>query len=151
MILAKIYLDNTPKGRALVIEASRNEGKNSIYLSLAKKIYDKSGRLRYTESHTTIVGRDSVAISPEAKAALLACLDTAIPSDVCDIMIKDEETAEYGTHDPASFAFLPQETDPATRVFNLDTPIVIKIRGNIRLLDTLPLIDNDTLRHLALN
>ena len=63
MILAKIYLDHD----LLIFESAPNEDKNGIYLSLAKNVYDKSGRLRLTEPHTRINGIQNLPSAPRQR------------------------------------------------------------------------------------
>lgn len=116
MILAKIYLDRD----LLIFESAPNEDKNGIYLSLAKNIYDKSGRLRLTEPHTRINGIQNVAISPEAKAILKSRLADRQAFDVDgtgygDFSFSGVFRASYGDRDSGYFAFRPDSMDAPTK------------------------------------
>ena len=111
MIYAKIYIDREESGRPLLVfEAAKREDRNEIYLSHAKNVYDKQGRLRFSSPRTCIYGACLVAISPEAKAVFAARLaDRASYSfsrDGGDFELRgchdDESGFKYGM-----FAFLP--------------------------------------------
>ena len=110
MIYAKIYLDTDTANRPiLVIETA---GKESLYLSFAKEIYDKSGRLRYTETHTTVSYAGNIAVSPEAKAFFLSRLSdnkthTAVSDQACDFKFIGSERTSYGDFSAGYVAFLP--------------------------------------------
>ena len=113
MIYGKIYLDEDENGAALLVfEAAKREDRNEIYLSHAKNVYDKSGRLRFSSPLTCIYGAPLVAIGHRAKAVLAARLADASSYDLS----REGGDLEFrGRHDDDSgfkygmFAFRPDE------------------------------------------
>ena len=108
MIYGKIYLDEDENGAALLVfEAAKQEDRNEIYLSHAKNVYDKSGRLRFSSPLTCIYGAPLVAIGHRAKAVLAARLADASSYDLS----REGGDLEFrGRHDDDR---IPSFLDPA--------------------------------------
>lgn len=154
MIYTKIYLDEFDGEVALIIETSQKE--DGIYCYHAKKLYDKSGRLRFHDPHTTS-SLGVVAISPEAKAFFAARLDdpaccqtTTEPGDFS--LVADERTS-YGGRERGYFAFRPDsETFPFCRVLKASECFLLGINGGFSksALDEMHEANNEFLKHLDL-
>lgn len=154
MIYTKLYLDELDGEAALIIEASQKE--DGIYCYHAKKLYDKSGRLRFYDPHTTI-SLAGVAISPEAKAFFAARLDDP---DYCqtttesgDFSLVADERTSYGGRERGYFAFRPDsETFPFRRVLTASERFLLGINGGFSksALDEMYEVNNEALKHLDL-
>lgn len=158
MINLKIYLDTDPvKGEVIIFEAA---GKESTHLSLAKNIYDKSGKLRYVDHLTTVFYAGNIAISPEAKSAFMARLDDKDSFDVIrygcgDFQMFGCKRETYGGFDPGRFCFRPDEGEhyPRRRTLGINEHFVISIEGGISLtvFDYMTEADNELLKSLDLS
>lgn len=108
MICIKIYARDDG---ALVFDSAPDEGRG-IYLSLAKRIVSREGRVRLYEPMTAAFGLSLVAISPEARAILAerladtASYDTSTAEGDLEILPPEEVEGGYKN---GYFAFKPTE------------------------------------------
>jgi len=158
MINLKIYLDTDPvKGEVIIFEAA---GKESTHLSLAKNIYDKSGRLRYAEPLTTVIYAGNIAISPEARAAFMARFNDKTSYDVIrygdgDFQMSGCQRETHGGFDPGRFAFRPDEGEhyPRRRSLGINERFVLSVDGGLSfsVFDYMTEADNELLKNLDLS
>lgn len=154
MIYAKIYLDT--ERESLIFEAAGKD--DGIYLSHAKKIYDRAGRLRFVEEHTRVQSVKNVAISPEAKAALLALMNNPtlckhVRYDDGDLQLVPGSRESYGGYDPGYFAFRPSDPEtPTLRIQGLNEPFALGVENGIdqKSFDDMQEKDNEFLKALDL-
>ena len=155
MIYTKIYL--SALADTLVIEAAGRE--DGIYLSHAKQIFDRSGRLRFTEKATRVMSAENIAISPEARAFF----KTLIESDDCtvspnandaDLQAAPPLRESYGGFDPGYFAFIPTDlARPTLRTLAKNEPFTLscdKITF-MKVLDTMQTVNGGRLATLDLS
>ena len=159
MIYAKIYIDYEENGRrSLVFEAAKREDRNELYLSHAKNVYDRQGRLRFSSPRTCIYGARLVAISPEAKALFRARLADRASYDLS----RDGGEFELrGCHDDDSghkygmFAFLPEADGDGKTKKILQEDARFSVFDGVEfapdILDQMTLCDNERLRALVLD
>ena len=159
MIYAKIYTDREENGRPLLVfEAAKREDRNELYLSHAKNVYDKQGRLRFSSPRTCVFGACLVAISPEAKALFGARLADRAS---CSLSRDGGDFELRGCHDDDSgykngmFAFLPDgDGDGKTKRVLRDGERFTVFDGvefAPEILDSMTLCDNERLRTWALD
>lgn len=153
MIYLKIFLDQTDGENALVIEASPKE--DGVFCYHAKKLYDKSGKLRFYDPHTTVGSLGGIAISPEAKAFLSSLLDSAETTlEAGDLALVAGERTSYGGWERGYFAFRPDDTTfPLRRVLKANDTITVGINGGYSkaVLDGMHLFDNERIKALDLS
>ena len=149
MILMKIYMD----GEGAVFEAAPNEG-SGLYLSHAKTLVDKTGRVRYHEPCTTVNGLGLIAISPEAKAHLVSrfadtsSYDTSSKEGDFELLLPEEVEGGYKN---GFFAFRPTE-GALRRVLRSGERFTLKdaFLYSPKAWDLMTETDNEALRNLAL-
>ena len=148
-ILLKIYMD----GEGAVFEAAPNEG-SGLYLSHAKTLVDKTGRVRHHEPRTTLYGLGLIAISPEAKAHLLSrfadtsSYDTSSSEGDFEILLPEEVEGGWKN---GLFAFRPTE-GALRRVLHAEERFLLKdaFLYSPKAWDLMTEMKNEALRTLVL-
>ena len=149
-IYVKIYA--TCEG-SVVFEAAPCEGRG-LYLSHAKTLVDKAGRVRYHEPFTSVYGFGLVAISPEARAIMKARLadtasyDTSTAEGDFEILLPEEVEGGWKN---GLFAFRPTE-GALRRVLRAEERFLLKdaFLYSPKAWDLMTEMENEALRDLAL-